>query len=70
MSRDICVCLNFINETHMAKIRETAESLGFTPHFFSREQKEAAIECLQHCEIFYGHTPNLLRAASAELKWY
>ena len=39
MSRDICVCLNFINETHMAKIRETAESLGFTPHFFSREQK-------------------------------
>ena len=70
MSRDICVCLNFINETHMAKIRETAESLGFTPHFFSREQKEAAIECLQHCEIFYGHTPNLLRAAPAELKWY
>ena len=70
MSRDICVCLNFINEDQKAKIRETAESLGFAPHFFSREQKEAAIECLQHCEIFYGHTPSLLRAASANLKWY
>ena len=70
MSREICVCLNFITEAHKAKIRETAASLGFTPHFFSRDQKEAAIECLQHCEIFYGHTPDLLRAASANLKWY
>ena len=70
MSRDICVCLNFITEAHKAQIRKAAESLGFTPHFFSRTQKDEAIECLQHCEIFYGHTPGLLRAASANLKWY
>ena len=70
MSRDICICLNFITEAHKSKIRETAEALGFTAHFFSGEQKEEAIECLQHCEIFYGHTPSLLRAASADLKWY
>ena len=70
MSRDICVCLNFMSEAHEKKIRETAERLGFTPHFFSKNQKNEAIECLQHCEVFYGYSPNLLRAASANLKWY
>ena len=70
MSRDICVCLSFLSEAHEKKIRETADRLGFTPHFFSKSQKNEAIECLQHCEIFYGHSPNLLRTASVNLKWY
>ena len=33
--RDICVYQEFLTEAHKARIRETAEDLGFTPHFFT-----------------------------------
>lgn len=70
MSRDICICLDFLNEGHRAKIRQTAEALGFTPHFFREDQLEEAAACLQTCEIYYGYTPELLRTAPAGLKWF
>lgn len=68
--RDICVYQEFLTEAHKARIRETAEDLGFTPHFFTLDQFEEAKACLQGCEILYAHNPELLRAAPASLKWY
>ena len=68
--RDICVYQEFLTEAHKAQIRETAEALGFTPHFFTLDQFEEAKACLQGCEILYAHDPELLRAAPASLKWY
>ncbi len=68
--RDICVYQEFLTEAHKARIRETAEDLGFTPHFFTLDQFEEAKVCLQGCEILYAHNPELLRAAPASLKWY
>ena len=68
--RDICVYQEFLTEAHKARIRETAEDLGFTPHFFTLDQFEEAKACLQGCEILYAHDPELLRAAPASLKWY
>ena len=68
--RDICVYQEFLTEAHKARIRETAEDLGFTPYFFTLDQFEEAKACLQGCEILYAHNPELLRAAPASLKWY
>lgn len=68
--RDICVYQEFLTEAHKAQIRETAENLGFTPHFFTLDRFEEAKACLQGCEILYAHDPELLRAAPASLKWY
>ena len=68
--RDICVYQEFLTEAHKARIRETAEDLGFAPHFFTLDQFEEAKACLQGCEILYAHNPELLRAAPASLKWY
>nr|WP_326212633.1 D-2-hydroxyacid dehydrogenase [uncultured Oscillibacter sp.] len=68
--RDICVYQEFLTEAHKARIRETAEDLGFTPHFFTLDQFEEAKAYLQGCEILYAHNPELLRAAPASLKWY
>lgn len=70
MSRNICICLDFLNEGHKAKIRQTAEALGFTPHFFTKDQPDEAAACLQSCEVLYGCDPALLRKAPATLKWY
>jgi len=70
MSRNICICLSFLEETHKNQIREAAEKAGFTPHFFTSDQLEEAKACLQDCEILYAHTPSLLKAAPATLKWY
>lgn len=70
MSRNICICLDFLNEGHKAQIRQTAEALGFTPHFFTKDRLEEAAACLQSCEVLYGCDPALLRKASATLKWY
>lgn len=68
--RKICVYQDFLTETHMARIRETAEAVGFTPCFFTLDQFEEAKACLQDCEILYAHSPDLLRTAPAGLKWY
>lgn len=68
--RNICVCQDFLTEAHKAKIRETAEALGFTLRFFGPDQLQEAKSCLQDCEILYAHDPELLRAAPATLKWY
>ena len=68
--RKICIYQEFLTETHKARIQQTAERLGFTPHFFAPDRFEEAKACLQDCEILYAHTPELLRAAPRSLKWY
>lgn len=70
MSRDICVHLNFLEETHRQQIQQAAEAAGFTAHFFGKGQFEEAKSCLQNCEVLYAHSPSLLRSAPATLKWY
>ena len=70
MSRDICVYLEFLTEGHKAQIRETARRTGFVPHFFTLDQFEEAKACLQHCEVLYAHSADLLRTAPASLRWY
>jgi len=70
MNRKICVCLEFLTEAHCAKIQETAKKCGFSVHFFSPEQAEAAKAFLPECEVLYGHSIELLRAAPVTLKWY
>lgn len=68
--RNICIYQEFLTDTHKQRIRETAESTGFIPHFFTLDQFEEARTCLQDCEVLYAHDMNLLRAAPASLKWY
>ena len=68
--RNICIYQEFLTEEHKRRIRETAESAGFTPHFFALEQFEEARACVQDCEVLYAHSIDLVRAAPASLKWY
>ncbi len=70
MSRDLCIYLEFLTEGHKAQIRQAAEEAGFVPHFFDLDQLEEAKACVQHCEVLYAHSPELLRTAPASLKWY
>ena len=70
MSRNICIYLEFLTGVHKAQIQKNAEELGFVPHFFTLDQFEEARACLQDCEVLYAHSPDLLRAAPASLKWY
>ena len=70
MSRNICIYQEFLTDAHKAQIQKTAEELGFAPHFFTLDQFDEAKACVQDCEILYAHSPDLLRAAPATLKWY
>ncbi len=70
MSRDICIYQEFLTDAYKAQIRKAADGVGFIPHFFTLEQFEEAKECVQHCEVLYAHSLELLRAAPATLKWY
>lgn len=70
MSRDICVFQDFLTDAYKDKIRSAAAAAGMTPYFFTCDQFDEAVECLQHCEVLYAMSPKLLRAAPATLKWY
>lgn len=70
MTRDLCVCLEFLTVQHRMRIRETAVEAGFVPYFFTPEELEEAKLCVQHCEILYAHSLELLRAAPPSLRWY
>ena len=70
MSRNICIYQEFLTGAHKAQIQKTAEEAGFVPHSFTLDQFEEAKACVQDCEILYAHSPELLRAAPATLKWY
>ena len=70
MSRNICIYQEFLTDAHKAQIQKTAEEAGFVPHYFTLDQFEEAKACVQDCEILYAHSPKLLRAAPATLKWY
>lgn len=70
MSRDICIYQDFLTEAHRARITSAARSAGMEAHFFSSAQFQAARDCLQHCEVLYTGSLELLRTAPASLKWY
>lgn len=70
MSRDICIYQEFLTDAHRAQIEKAAGEAGFVPYFFTLDQFEEAKACVQHCEVLYAHSPELLRAAPATLKWY
>ncbi|MCI2057214.1 MAG: D-2-hydroxyacid dehydrogenase [Oscillibacter sp.] len=70
MSRNICVCQEFLSDAHKRQIEDTAKAAGFSVRFFALEQQAQAAEYLQSCEILYAHSPELLRAAPASLQWY
>ena len=70
MSREICIYQEFLTEAHKDQIRAAAQAAGFTPHFFTLDQFEEAKACVQHCEVLYAHSIDLLRAAPATLQWY
>lgn len=70
MSRDICIYQEYLTDAHKSQIRSAAEKAGFVPHFFTLDQFDEARECLQHCEVLFAHSPELLRAAPASLQWY
>ena len=70
MSREICVCQEFLTEELRARIRQAAGQAGFDVHFFDLSQTEEAKACVQHCEVLYAHDAELVRAAPASLKWY
>ena len=70
MSRNICIYQEFLTEAHKDQISRAAAEAGFVPHFFTLDQFEEATACLQDCEVLYAHSPELLRAAPASLKWY
>ena len=70
MSRDICIFQEFLTEDHKAQISAAAAEVGFTPHFFTLEQRQGARACLQHCEVLYAHDVQMLRAAPKTLRWY
>ena len=70
MSRDICIYLEFLTDAHREQICSAAAEAGFVPHFFTLDQFEEASACLQHCEVLFAHSPELLRTAPASLQWY
>ena len=70
MSRNLCVVQDFLTEAHKARIREAAERTGFTPHFFTTAELDAAKACLQSCEVIYAQRKDLAEAAPATLGWY
>ena len=59
-----------MTDDHKKRITDTAAAAGFTPHFFTLDQRAEAEACLQHCEVLYAHDVPLLRAAPETLKWY
>ncbi len=70
MSRELMVHQVFLEESHVEKIRETAERYGFTAHFFTGEQTEEAMAFAPECEVIYGQSPALAKAGSGKLKWF
>ena len=70
MSRDICIFQSFLTPAHKAQITAAAEAAGMTPYFFTKDQFNAARDCVQHCEVLYAASPDLLRTAPATLEWY
>jgi len=70
MSRNICVYLNFLSDAHKAQIEAAADAAGFGVRFFRLNEAEEAKAYLQTAEILYAHSPDMLRAAPATLKWY
>ena len=70
MNREVCIFQDFLTDAHKAQITRTAQDAGFVPHFFTSSQFDEAKACLQHCEVLYAQSPDLLRTAPATLKWY
>ena len=69
-TRRICVVQDFLTEKHKTQIQETAENLNFKVWFYTSQEKEEAKKRVQDCEILYAQSPDVLKAASENLKWY
>ena len=69
MSRDICVCLDFLTDAHKAQIRATAEKGGMTVRFFTSDKMDEAAAYGKTAEVLYACSPKLLKQCDA-LKWY
>ncbi len=69
MSRDICVCLDFLEDHHRTQIENTAARGGMSVHFFTPDQREQALAFVPQAEVLYSNIPALLQAGR-QLKWY
>lgn len=70
MERNICVFQDFLTQAHRERIDAAARAAKMHVRYFETGQFEEAKEHLQHCEVLYAQSPQLLRAAPPTLRWY
>ena len=70
MARKVCVCIEWLNDEQRASIAAACERLGFEAAFFMPGEEDEAKRCLQTSEVLFGHSQDLLAAASDQLQWY
>ena len=70
MERNICVFQDFLTQAHREQIDAAARAAKMHVRYFTTGQFEEAKEYLQHCEVLYAQSPQLLRAAPPTLRWY
>lgn len=70
MSRKLCVCLDFLEPSHIEKIKTTAADCGFTAEFFKAGELDAAAASLSESEVIFGSSPKVLSLASEKLNWF
>lgn len=70
MERNICVFQDFLTQAHRERIDAAARAAKMHVRYFATGQFEEAKEHLQHCEVLYAQSPQLLRAAPPTLRWY
>ncbi|MCI2058598.1 MAG: D-2-hydroxyacid dehydrogenase [Oscillibacter sp.] len=68
MERTICVYLEYLTDELRRKIADTAGRCGFSVRFCG--SPEDARAALPSCEVLFAHSPELVRAAPAALRWY
>ena len=69
MTRDICVCVEFLAPAHRERIEAIARSGGMTARFFDQDHRQEALACAEGAEIVYSMDRAFLKAAK-HIKWY
>ncbi len=69
MTRDICVCVEFLTPAHKERIEAIARAGGMTARFFDRDHRDEALACAEGAEIVYSMDRAFLKAAK-HIKWY
>ena len=59
-----------MTQAHRERIDAAARAAKMHVRYFATGQFEEAKEHLQHCEVLYAQSPQLLRAAPPTLRWY